>query len=156
MRSRMKGRGPVVALTAAVMVVLLVGVVPALGGGRAEAGSIAGGVLNFGQAGNHGSLQGTALNAPIVGMAATPDGGGYWLVASDGGIFSFGNAVFHGSTGATPLNDPIVGMAATPDGGGYWLVASDGGIFLLRQRRLPRFHRRHPVERPHRGHGRHP
>ena len=32
------------------------------------------------------------LNQPIVGMAATPDGGGYWLVASDGGIFSFGNA----------------------------------------------------------------
>ena len=32
------------------------------------------------------------LNKPIVGMAATPDGGGYWLVASDGGIFSYGDA----------------------------------------------------------------
>ena len=62
-------------------------------------------------------------------MAATPDGGGYWLVASDGGIFSFGDATFYGSTGAIHLNQPIVGMAATPDGGGYWLVASDGGIF---------------------------
>src|SRR5207245_2154308 len=30
--------------------------------------------------------------APIVGMATTPDGGGYWLVAQDGGIFTFGNA----------------------------------------------------------------
>ena len=39
------------------------------------------------------------LNKPIVGMAATPDGKGYWLVASDGGIFSFGDAVYHGSTG---------------------------------------------------------
>ena len=47
------------------------------------------------------SLQGQNLDAPIVGMAATPDGGGYWLVASDGGVFSFGNAAFHGSTGAT-------------------------------------------------------
>ena len=28
-----------------------------------------------------------SLNRPIVGMATTPDGGGYWLVASDGGIF---------------------------------------------------------------------
>ena len=28
------------------------------------------------------------LNQPVVGMAATPDGGGYWEVASDGGIFS--------------------------------------------------------------------
>jgi hypothetical protein len=62
-------------------------------------------------------------------MAATNDGGGYWLVASDGGIFSFGDARFYGSTGALALNAPIVGMAATHDGGGYWLVASDGGIF---------------------------
>jgi hypothetical protein len=70
-----------------------------------------------------------ALNRPIVGMAATPTGSGYWLVASDGGIFSFGNAAFYGSTGAMALNRPIVGMAATPTGSGYWLVASDGGIF---------------------------
>ena len=40
------------------------------------------------------------LNQPIVGMAATPDGKGYWLVAADGGIFTFGDAGFYGSTGA--------------------------------------------------------
>jgi hypothetical protein len=62
-------------------------------------------------------------------MAATADGGGYWLVASDGGVFSFGDARFYGSMGGLPLNRPIVGMAATADGGGYWLVASDGGVF---------------------------
>jgi hypothetical protein len=62
-------------------------------------------------------------------MAATPDGGGYWLVASDGGIFAYGDAAFHGSAGNVALTQPVVGMAATPDGGGYWLVASDGGIF---------------------------
>ena len=88
-----------------------------------------GGVFSFGNAQFHGSTGGMALNKPIVGMAATPDGGGYWLVASDGGVFSFGNAPFHGSTGGMALNKPIVGMAATPDGGGYWLVASDGGVF---------------------------
>ncbi len=71
------------------------------------------------------------LNKPIVGMAATPDGKGYWLVASDGGIFTFGDAAFYGSTGNIALNKPIVGMAATPDGKGYWLVASDGGIFAF-------------------------
>ena len=69
------------------------------------------------------------LNKPIVGMASTPDGKGYWLVAADGGIFSFGDATFYGSMGGTRLNQPIVGMASTPDGKGYWLVASDGGIF---------------------------
>ncbi len=69
------------------------------------------------------------LNKPIVGMAATPDGGGYWLVASDGGIFTYGDAHFYGSTGSMVLNKPVVGMAATTSGNGYWLVASDGGIF---------------------------
>ena len=68
---------------------------------------------------------------PIMGMAATPDGQGYWLVASDGGVFAYGDANFFGSTGAIHLNEPIVGMAPTPDGRGYWLVASDGGIFTF-------------------------
>ena len=70
-------------------------------------------------------------NAPVVGMAATPDGKGYWEVASDGGIFSFGDAAFAGSVGGQHLNAPVVGMAATPDGRGYWEVASDGGIFAF-------------------------
>ena len=39
----------------------------------------------------HGQL-GRAPHAPFVGMAATPDGGGYWLVASDGGVFAYGDA----------------------------------------------------------------
>jgi hypothetical protein len=78
-----------------------------------------------------GDLSTVSLNQPIVGMATTPDGGGYWMAATDGGIFAFGDAGFYGSTGAIHLNQPIVGMAATPDGGGYWLVASDGGIFAF-------------------------
>jgi hypothetical protein len=106
-----------------------------------------GGVFNFGSAAFHGStysygitgLGGShPLNAPIVGMAATPNGKGYWLVAADGGVFDFGDASFYGSTysygitglgGSHPLNAPIVGMAATPGGNGYWLVGADGGVF---------------------------
>ena len=74
-------------------------------------------------------MGGIKLNAPIVSMAATPDGKGYWLVASDGGVFSFGDATFYGSFASVALNAPMVSMAATPDGKGYWLVASDGGVF---------------------------
>jgi hypothetical protein len=74
-------------------------------------------------------MGGHPLNKPIVGMAATPTGKGYWLVALDGGIFSFGDARFYGSTGSLVLNSPIVGMASTGDGHGYWMVAADGGIF---------------------------
>jgi hypothetical protein len=82
-----------------------------------------------GDAGFYGSAGSLPLNRPVVGMAATPDGKGYWMVASDGGIFTYGDAGFYGSAGSLPLNRPIVGMASTPDGRGYWLVASDGGIF---------------------------
>ena len=35
---------------------------------------------------------GARLNAPITGIATTPTGKGYWLVAADGGIYSFGEA----------------------------------------------------------------
>jgi hypothetical protein len=77
----------------------------------------------------HGPIPG--LNKPIVGMASTPSGSGYWLVASDGGVFTFDNAQFHGSAANLTLNRPIVGMASTPSGNGYWLVASDGGVFAF-------------------------
>ena len=85
--------------------------------------------VNFGSAGFFGPSGGLQLNAPPVGMASTPSGGGYWIAAADGGIFNYGDAGFFGSAGAIALNKPIVGMAASHDGGGYWLVASDGGVF---------------------------
>ncbi|HEX9530928.1 MAG TPA: N-acetylmuramoyl-L-alanine amidase [Acidimicrobiales bacterium] len=91
--------------------------------------STGGDVLAFAPAVMAGSLAGRTLNAPVVAMAATPTGKGYWLATSDGGVFSFGDAVFYGSAGSVRLNRPIVGLAATPTGRGYWLVASDGGIF---------------------------
>jgi hypothetical protein len=90
-----------------------------------------GGIYSFGTAHFYGSMGGTHLNAPIVGMAPTQDGGGYWLVARDGGVFVFGDAHFYGSMGGRPLNQPIAGIASTPDGEGYWLVARDGGVFAF-------------------------
>ncbi len=86
-------------------------------------------VLTFGAAGFYGSTHGRHLSAPIVGMASTPSGKGYWLAASDGGVFSFGDATFHGSAGGIHLNQAIIAIVATPAGKGYWLVGSDGGVF---------------------------
>jgi hypothetical protein len=40
---------------------------------------------------------GISPSAPIIAIAAPPNGGGYWLLGADGGVFSFGNARFHGS-----------------------------------------------------------
>jgi hypothetical protein len=114
----------------AVVATLVTGVgAPPLAGAQAAGGDED--VFAFGDATFHGSTGGLTLARPIVGMAATPTGNGYWLTASDGGIFAFGDARFHGSTGAIRLNRPVVGMAATPTGNGYWLTASDGGIFAF-------------------------
>ncbi len=88
-----------------------------------------GGVFNFGDAGFFGSLGGTRLAKPIVGIAPTPSGRGYYLTAADGGVFTFGDAVFAGSTGGVRLAKPVVGIAADPAGQGYWLAAADGGVF---------------------------
>ncbi|HZT65867.1 MAG TPA: hypothetical protein VFA11_08760 [Acidimicrobiales bacterium] len=88
-----------------------------------------GGIFTLNGAPYLGSMGGKKLNAPIVGITGTADGGGYYEVASDGGIFTFGDAVFHGSTGNLHLAAPIVGMVSTPTGQGYWLVGKDGGVF---------------------------
>jgi hypothetical protein len=69
----------------------------------------------------------------FVGMARTPDGGGYWLAQTGGGVYAFGDAAFYGSLqsiGVVPCQ-PITGIAATPDGHGYWLVAADGGVYAF-------------------------
>ncbi len=120
------------ALTRTATVLTLIAVFLACCGGIAlatdqSAATPAVGVSGFGDATSYGAP--SQVNEPIVGIAATPDGKGYWLAASDGGVFTFGDAGFFGSAGNIALYRPIVGMAPTPNGGGYWLVASDGGVF---------------------------
>ena len=55
-----------------------------------------------------------SLNAPIVGMVPSNDGGGYFMVASDGGVFAFGDAVSRAraraSVDATALRWPSCPM----------------------------------------------
>ena len=58
-----------------------------------------------------GSIGGKPLNKPIVGIAATADGKGYWLTGADGGIFALGDAQFQGSQGGQTLPAPITGIA---------------------------------------------
>jgi precorrin-2 methylase len=70
-----------------------------------------GGIFSFGDASFYGSTGALTLNKPIVGMASTPDGAGYWIVGSDGGIFSFGDATFYGSAGGIHLTSPTVAIS---------------------------------------------
>ena len=102
-----------------------------------------GGVFAFGNASFHGSAASNPAQCPTnplgrllpggscQAMASTPDGGGYWLVASDGGVFAFGDVRFEGSLGGIHLAAPVIGIAANRAGSGYWLAASDGGVFAL-------------------------
>jgi len=108
-----------------------------------------GGVFAFGGAPFYGSVYSIGLtglsgarplNAPVCGIAATPSGNGYWLVAQDGGVFTFGDAPFFGNTytigltglgGSRPLAKPVCGIAATPTGQGYCLIAEDGTLFTF-------------------------
>ena len=111
------------------------------------------GVFTFGDADFYGSTGGIALNRPIVGMAATPDGGGYWLVAATAGVFSYGDAVFHGSTGGMPLNRPVVGMAGLPERRRLLAGGQRRRDLLLRRRGLLRLDRRHRPQPARGGHG---
>ena len=137
---RLKGAIGVMVMIVGAFPVAVVGGAPAAGAATPGTASPARGywmttadghVYGYGEAATVGSLAGTRLNRPVVGMAATPSGKGYWMVASDGGVFNFGDAPFTGSAGAIKLVQPIVGMSATLSGNGYWMVASDGGIFAF-------------------------
>ncbi|HVA41954.1 MAG TPA: hypothetical protein VNF50_00560 [Acidimicrobiales bacterium] len=127
-----------------------------------------GGVFSFGDAGYHGRAVydpvtcygACAAPSPLpppeqysaaqpVGMASTPDGGGYWIAQSDGAVLAFGDAESLSTEQAQRTRAPIVGLTAAPtppycgasSGApgsaqfvpappqGYWLVGADGGVF---------------------------
>jgi len=90
--------------------------------------------------GNHGSATApfrvtsgvpAAAAKDYVGIAATPDGQGYWLVRGDGAVSAFGDAHWYGSLGAGRLGPVgrIVGIARTYDAGGYWLASAAGSVY---------------------------
>ena len=102
-----------------------------------------GGVFAFGDAGYYGSIPGTglapagsglphSLNAPIVGMVPSSDGGGYFMVASDGGVFAFGDARFEGSCpGIGGCSGAAVSVVPDASGNGYWLITQTGNVYAF-------------------------
>jgi hypothetical protein len=60
-----------------------------------------GGIFAFGDARFFGSTGGPGLKGPAVGMAAMPDGNGYWIADSHVEVSTFGDAPNDGNvTGA--------------------------------------------------------
>lgn len=66
-----------------------------------------------------------------IGIAATSNGGGYWVAWSNGRVSDHGNSGSFGDASTLNLVAPVTQIVATPDGLGYWLVASDGGVFAF-------------------------
>ena len=100
-----------------------------------------GGIFSFGSAGFYGSIPGLgiapagsglphSLNAPIVGMVPSADGGGYFMVGADGGVFTFGNSKFEGSCPGIGGCPGGAAVAVMPDatGNGYWVVSAGGDV----------------------------
>jgi hypothetical protein len=76
--------------------------------------------------GYHGSKSDTAVRKPIVAMASSPSGYGYWLVSKIGQVSAFGDAPHKGGAKGTMSN--TAGIAATPSGRGYWLAGAGGAV----------------------------
>ena len=101
-----------------------------------------GGVFAYGDAGFFGNpmelnpslppgpSNSVSLDAPVVGIAPTHDGKGYFEVGSDGGVFAFGDAVFAGSAAPAHPTSPVVGIALSK-GNGYWEVSANGQVFAF-------------------------
>src|SRR5437763_647553 len=53
-------------------------------------------VFAFGAATFNGSTSGHRLAKPVIAMATTANGAGYWLLAEDGAVFSY-NAPYYGN-----------------------------------------------------------
>jgi hypothetical protein len=102
-----------------------------------------GGTFAFGDAGYYGSIPGVGLHpagsglpnslqAPIVGIVPSSDGGGYFMVASDGGVFAFGDATFAGSCpGIGGCSGAAVAVVPDATGRGYWVVTSTGAVYAF-------------------------
>jgi hypothetical protein len=66
----------------------------------------------------------------FVGIAATVDGHGYWLVQGNGVVTAFGDAHTYGSLAANEASTSgIISIARTYDGHGYWLLAQNGHVY---------------------------
>ena len=102
--------------------------VPASAGATARTSDSAGQPIAFGAAHTFAVRRPRLRATEFVGMAATPNGTGYWLAAADGQVFAFGAARLHSSRTNATRRSPIVAIVATPDGGGYWLATRVGSV----------------------------
>jgi hypothetical protein len=75
------------------------------------------------------SLAKGSFDGPVVGVAETSTGHGYWEATAAGALYAFGDARYLGRIPSTATNgNPVVGIAASPGDGGYWLLRRSGQV----------------------------
>ena len=120
----------------------VVGITPTANDGGYWLVAADGGIFSFGDTAFYGSVPGLGLapagtpgpgkrlNAPIVGVVPSSDGGGYFMVASDGGVFAFGDARYEGSCpGIGGCAGAAVAVMPDASGNGYWVVTATGNVY---------------------------
>lgn len=95
--------------------------------GLYQAGAF-GELLAWGDAKFYGDLSHVGIESPILAVAATPSGEGYWLMEAGGRMHPFGDAPSLGSP-TLPADEYAIGLAATPTGKGYWQVTQTGAVY---------------------------
>ncbi len=78
---------------------------------------------------SHGSVTGK-LASPVVGIAADPFTGGYWVVTAKGKVYAFNAGSYKGKT-----LSKVTAIAADPAKQGYWLVTSTGKVYRVQRLR---------------------
>jgi hypothetical protein len=84
----------------------------------------------------------------FVGIAATADGNGYWLLRADGLVKAYGDAQWYGNQSTNGLATPLVGITATLDGKGYWVVTAGGGVYAFGDAKLYGSEGGHKLKKP--------
>ncbi len=87
-------------------------------------------VLTYGDAQTHGDLSNVAIQSPVLGIATTPSGEGYWLMEAAGRVHRFGDAADVGSPSLAP-GEYAISFDTTPTGKGYWIVTQKGGVHAM-------------------------
>jgi hypothetical protein len=69
-----------------------------------------------------------SLREIATGMAAHPDGRGYWTVDTSGVVLAAGSAGWYEDRSSSATKS-VVDIAATPNGYGYWILERDGTVY---------------------------
>jgi hypothetical protein len=97
--------------------------------GLYQAGAF-GELLTYGDAKYFGDLSHVAIDSPILAVAGTPSGEGYWLMEASGKMHPFGDAADLGSPDL-PDAEYAIALMPTPTGKGAWVASQAGGVYTV-------------------------